>query len=188
VVARPTFRERLCIGLDPRVADAKTKTGGRLWWASRIFLLVFSLLGLVAAFYLTLMHYRGGIPHCYVFAGCATVQTSKYSAVWGIPIALPGTLYFAIMFGLGIALLVAPSAKLTLTYKIVAFAGALAAIPLFLLQAVVLRAYCTYCLVAEIAWAACWLASLTLRGPRGTAGQASKPTPPSKDEGGAAGP
>jgi hypothetical protein len=37
--------------------------------------------------------------------------------------------------------------------------GALAAIPLFLLQAVVLKAFCTYCLVTEALLVAMWIGS-----------------------------
>lgn len=135
----------------------------RLWWAVRVWLLVVALLGFLAAFYLTLVHYRGGIPRCYVVEGCAIVQTSKYSAILGIPIALPGALYFAAMFYLGIGLVVVPTRRVVLAYRILAFAGALAAVPLFLLQAAVLRAYCTYCLATEVVLVAMWLASLALR-------------------------
>ena len=129
----------------------------------RGFLLAVSFLGLLSAFYLTLQHYRGGVPQCYVVDGCSLVQTSKYSAIFGVPIALPGALFFAAMFSLGIALMTVPSRAVTLAYKILAYAGALAAIPLFLLQAVVLRAYCTYCLVTEVVLFALWLASFGLR-------------------------
>ena len=118
---------------------------------------------MLSAFYLTLQHYRGGTPQCYVVDGCALVQTSKYSALFGVPIALPGAFFFAAMFSLGIALMIVPTRSLTLIYKILAYAGALAAIPLFLLQAVVLRAYCTYCLVTEVVLFALWLASFALR-------------------------
>jgi uncharacterized membrane protein len=134
---------------------------------------VMSLLGFLAALYLTLVHYRGGIPRCYVVEGCAIVQNSKYSAVLGIPIALPGALYFAFMFYLGIGLLALPRRRVVLVYRIVAFAGALAAVPLFLLQAVALRAYCTYCLVTEVVLVATWLVSLALRVPPGATGESS---------------
>jgi uncharacterized membrane protein len=138
----------------------------------RGFLLGVSFLGFLAAFYLTLQHYRGGIPRCYMEDGCTLVQTSKYSALLGLPIALPGALFFATMFALGIALLTVPTRAVTLTYKILARAGALAAIPLFLLQAVVLHAYCTFCLATEVVLVTLWLASLALRASPRTAGAA----------------
>ncbi len=55
---------------------------------------------------------------------------------------------------------------MVLGYKILAFARALAAVPLFLLQAAVLHAYCTYCLVTEFVLVVTWLVSLTLKVPR----------------------
>jgi uncharacterized membrane protein len=152
----------------------------------RVFLLAMSLSGFLAAFYLTLVHYRGGIPNCYVVQGCDIVQTSKYSAILGVPVALPGVLYFALTFYLGIALLAVPNRKVVLTYRIVVFAGALAAVPLFLLQAVSLRAYCTYCLVTEVVLVATWLASLALKVPARAADQTSGPASAPKRNGGAA--
>jgi uncharacterized membrane protein len=149
---------------------------GGIWWSARGSLLLLSLLGFLAAYYLTLVHYRGGIPRCYVVEGCALVQTSKYSTILGIPIALPGTVYFALLFYLGIGLTTNPNRKLVLAYKVFAFAGALAAVPLFLLQAVVLRAYCTYCLVTEFVLVTTWLISLGLRLTPGE-GQATRPPP-----------
>jgi uncharacterized membrane protein len=150
------------------------------------FLLVTALLGFIAAFYLTLVHYRGGIPRCYVVQGCDIVQTSKYSAVLGVPIALPGTIYFALMFYLGIALCVVANRAVVLTYKTLAYAGALAAIPLFLLQAAVLRAYCTYCLATEIVLVSTWLASLVLKTPARASGKTPSPTSPPEGSGGGA--
>ncbi len=64
----------------------------------RALLVLLSLTGYMAAFYLTLVRFRGGIPRCYVVEGCAVVQTSKYATILGVPIALLGTLYFALIF------------------------------------------------------------------------------------------
>jgi uncharacterized membrane protein len=162
-------------------------TGRGTRGAIRGFLLVAALLGFLAAFYLTLVHYRGGIPRCYVVQGCDIVQTSRYSAIIGVPIALPGTIYFVLMFYLGIALLVMPKRAVVLAYKTLAYAGALAAIPLFLLQAAVLRAYCTYCIATEIVLVATWLASLALKAPARPGGKTLSPTSPPKRSGVAAG-
>ena len=127
------------------------------------FLLAISFLGFLVALYLALLHYRGVLPNCYVVRGCDVVQTSRYSAIFGVPIALFGTLYFALMFYLGIGLLTGRAPRLVMTYKVLAFAGALAAVPLFLIQAVVLRAFCTYCLVIEVVLLLMWGASFLLK-------------------------
>ena len=51
-------------------------------------------------------------------------------------------------------------------FKVLAFLGALAIIPLFLLQAIVLKAFCTYCVATEVLMLAIWIAELPARGAR----------------------
>jgi uncharacterized membrane protein len=126
-------------------------------------LVLLALLGVLSALYLTLVHYRGGIPRCYVVQGCDIVQTSKYSAILGVPIALLGAAYFTVMFYLAIGLTTSPAPKLVLGYRLLSYAGALAAIPLFLLQAVVLRAFCTYCLITEAILLLLWVDSFAVK-------------------------
>ena len=46
-----------------------------------------------------------------------------------------------------------------------AFLGALAIIPLFLLQAIVLKAFCSYCLATEVLMLAIWILSFLLAAP-----------------------
>jgi len=49
---------------------------------------------------------------------------------------------------------------------VLAFAGALALIPLFLLQAITLKAFCTYCVAAEAIMLLLWVGSFLLAAPR----------------------
>ena len=116
--------------------------------------------------YLTLVHYRGYVSPCFVVHGCEQVQTSRYSVVLGIPVALLGTVFFALMFYLAIGVLTRPGVKLVRVYKVLAFVGALAMIPLFLLQAIVLKAFCSYCVATEVIMLSIWIVSflLTSRG------------------------
>ena len=58
-----------------------------------------------------------------------------------------------------------------LAYKVLALAGALAVIPLFLLQAISLRAFCSYCVVTEAIMLSVWVASFWLTAP----GQGGEP-------------
>ena len=116
--------------------------------------------------YLTLVHYRGYVSPCFVVHGCEQVQTSRYSVVLGIPVALLGTIFFALMFYLAIGVLTrSASVTLVRVYKVLAFVGALAMIPLFLLQAIVLKAFCTYCVATEIIMLSIWIASFLLAPP-----------------------
>ena len=121
--------------------------------------------GFVISLYLTFVHYRGYVSPCYVVKGCEAVQTSKYSVILGVPLALLGTLFFALMFYLGIGLLIGSRARVVQAYKVLAFLGALAIIPLFLLQAIVLKAFCTYCLATEVIMLVLWVVSFLLAAP-----------------------
>jgi uncharacterized membrane protein len=130
--------------------------------ALRAVLLCLSFLGFVVSLYLTIMHYRGIVPPCQIVRGCETVQTSRYSVIAGVPVALLGTAFFTVMFYLGIGLLTGPGATLVRAYKLLAYAGALAVIPLFLIQAILLKAYCSYCLATEVIMLALWVGSFWL--------------------------
>lgn len=126
----------------------------------RIALVVLALAGFLISLYLTLSHYRNTIPPCHVISGCESVLTSRYAVIVGIPLSLIGTIFFAVMFYLGIALTVGPRRRVTRAYELLAFLGVLAAVLLFLLQAVVLKAYCIYCLGTEVIALLLWAGSL----------------------------
>ncbi|HEY2571054.1 MAG TPA: vitamin K epoxide reductase family protein [Solirubrobacteraceae bacterium] len=67
--------------------------------ALRITMIVLTALGLVVASYLTYIHYAGIKPLCGTNGGgCEIVQTSVYSKLAGVPVALIGLLgYIAIL-------------------------------------------------------------------------------------------
>ena len=121
--------------------------------------------GFVISLYLTFVHYRGYVSPCYVVKGCEAVQTSTYSVILGVPLALVGTVFFGLMFYLGIGLLTGSRTWVARLYKVLAFLGALAIIPLFLLQAIVLKAFCTYCLATEVIMLVLWVVSFLLTTP-----------------------
>ena len=121
--------------------------------------------GFVISLYLTFVHYRGYVSPCYVLHGCEEVQTSKYSVILGVPLALVGAIFFALMFYLSIGLLTGSRVLVVRAYKVLAFAGALAIIPLFLLQAIVLKAFCTYCVATEALMLVLWVLSFLLAAP-----------------------
>ena len=53
-------------------------------------MLVLSVIGLGVATYLTIIHYAGINPACTAGASCVKVQTSQWSKVGGVPVALLG--------------------------------------------------------------------------------------------------
>src|SRR5438445_3293597 len=67
----------------------------------RITLLALTLIGLGVASYLTYVHYAGIKPACTAGESCAKVQTSVYSKLAGVPVALIGLIgYIAIIASL----------------------------------------------------------------------------------------
>src|SRR5882672_11229110 len=58
--------------------------------ALRITLIVLTTIGLGVASYLTYVHYAGIKPVCSAGGSCAKVQTSVYSELAGVPVALIG--------------------------------------------------------------------------------------------------
>lgn len=58
--------------------------------ALRITLIVLTLLGLAVSSYVTYVHYAGIKPACTAGESCTKVQTSRYSEIGGVPVALIG--------------------------------------------------------------------------------------------------
>ncbi len=54
-------------------------------------------LGLADAAYLAILHLEGAIPPCNGYAGCETVNTSVYAEVFGVPVALLGSLLYVLI-------------------------------------------------------------------------------------------
>jgi uncharacterized membrane protein len=77
-------------------------TQGRLWAV----LTILAVAGLVTSAYLTYSHYADDPTVCAGIGSCEFVQTSKYSEIAGVPVALMGLAYFIAMICLcGVRLL-----------------------------------------------------------------------------------
>lgn len=69
--------------------------------ALRITMIVLATIGLGVASYLTYVHYSGSPPVCTAGGSCLKVQTSIYSKLAGVPVALMGLIgYVAILASL----------------------------------------------------------------------------------------
>ena len=148
----------------PAASSQVSATRARRRWVPWT-LAALSYAGFVVSAYLTIVHYRGYVSPCYVVQGCETVQTSEYSVILGVPVALAGAVFFGLLFYLSVGLLRSSAAMLVRVFKVLAFLGALAIIPLFLLQAIVLDAFCTYCIATEVLMLAIWVISFLLAAP-----------------------
>ena len=71
--------------------------------ALRVTLIMLTSAGLGIAGYLTYVHYAGIDPVCTAGGSCEKVQTSVYSELAGVPVALIGLLGYVSIFGLLLA-------------------------------------------------------------------------------------
>ena len=110
----------------------------------RLVLAVGAAVGLAIAVYLTVVHYQGGAPVC-ASNGCEVVQRSRYSELFGLPVALLGALVFATLLASALlrsSVVIAGAAALAL-------AGVVFAVYLVCVQAVVLDAVCAWCIASD---------------------------------------
>jgi uncharacterized membrane protein len=67
--------------------------------AIRIVMIVIATIGLGVASYLTYVHYSGIPPLCSAGGSCLEVQTSVYSKLAGVPVALMGLIGYVTILG-----------------------------------------------------------------------------------------
>lgn len=109
-------------------------------------------LGLLVSAYLTIVELAGAATLCLAGSDCDVVRASAYGRVVGLPVAAFGVVYFLTVLGLAI-----PSAVTTSVswrqplLQTLAGVGVGAAVLFVALQAFVIRAWCPYCLVADLA-------------------------------------
>jgi uncharacterized membrane protein len=112
----------------------------------RLTAIVLAVAGLGVAAYLTYVHYKGIKPACGLGANCVKVQTSEWSELAGVPVALLGLVGYALLLA---SLLVPGEAALT--------AGALIALSGFGFSAYLtyrelfsIHAICEWCVTSAV--------------------------------------
>jgi uncharacterized membrane protein len=126
------------------------------------FLLAFAVLGFLDATYLTIQHYNHVIPPCTLLHGCEQVLTSQFATVVGIPVALFGALYYAIIF-LGVLVYTQiKSERLLRLLSWFTFTGFAASVWFVYLQAFVLHNFCQFCLGSAITSTALFITGLAV--------------------------
>jgi uncharacterized membrane protein len=133
------------VGFDTGETESRGERRAARWDGAAALL---ALVGLLDAVYLTVEHLSGRSVRCVVVSGCDEVLSSRYATLPGdVPLAALGALAYFTVFSLAtLAAFGYPKAR-TLLAPLVAlmFAGTLW---LLYLQAFVLRAFCTYCLIS----------------------------------------
>jgi uncharacterized membrane protein len=110
---------------------------------------IVSLVGLVDSIYLTVEHLSGRSVKCTIVHGCSEVLSSPYASFRGVPLALVGAIAYFIVFSLGtLAAFGYKSAGRLLPIVVVVMF--LTTLWLFYLQAVVIKAFCQFCLLSAL--------------------------------------
>lgn len=118
------------------------------WFA--IACLIFSAFGFADATYLTTQHYLGLPVACSILEGCEQVTTSQYSLIYGIPVAILGSIFYLTILILSVIYLDSKKIKfLTFITKITPF-GLLASLYFVYLQIFVIKAICLWCMGSAI--------------------------------------
>jgi uncharacterized membrane protein len=136
----------------------------------RVMVLI-AVLGLALASYLVYVHYSGTPPACTAGNACLKVQTSVYSKIAGVPVALIGLIGY---IGIVLSLLVPDRdevrlATLVMTVIGVAFSGYLTYRELFTLKTI-----CEECATSAVLMLLLFLAA----GTRYVLGDPAAPAPP----------
>ncbi|MBX4211801.1 MAG: vitamin K epoxide reductase family protein [Candidatus Yanofskybacteria bacterium] len=107
-----------------------------------------SFIGFLDASYLVIEHYRNGLVPCTIFKGCEQVLSSRYSEIFGIPVALFGMNFYAMIFISAMVYLEHRRYGLLLWLRALTVGGFLASAYFFYLQAFIIKAFCTYCIIS----------------------------------------
>jgi uncharacterized membrane protein len=130
----------------------------------RMWLAVLSLVGIFIAAYLSLYHFGYiGTLACTGSEGCSTVQASKWSRLWGLPVATWGLGYYLSVFALAIIGLqdrFAESPRLSLGLMLLTAWGAVFSGWLTYLEAGPIGAWCLWCIGSAVVAALLFVVSL----------------------------
>lgn len=128
----------------------------------RVATLIFAVIGLFVAAYLVYIKFNPSSPFCVAGGGCEAVNTSRYSEVAGIPIAIFGGLTY-----LAIGVLVLLETRLTLVKEWgplaifgLGLAGTLYSAYLTYIELAVIHQVCPYCVASAVLITLIWLASI----------------------------
>ena len=112
--------------------------------------IVFGVLGLTDAIYLTVNHYANLSTVCYAATRCDLVLTSSYAVIFGVPTALLGALYYAAVVGLSGWFLWRAEESVWRYLRLLVSAGFIFSLYLVYLQVFTIGSLCIYCMLSAI--------------------------------------
>ncbi len=114
-------------------------------------MLILALVGLAVSLYLSYSKLLGVPVSCSLLSGCQAVEESKYSEIFGIPVAFLGVLFYMFLI---ISTFIRISEKYqTILTKLIFFAtliGFIYSIYLTYLELFVIFAICIYCVTSAV--------------------------------------
>ena len=123
-----------------------------------------ALIGLLIAAYLAWTKLSGGLPVCGPLHGCETVALSSYSELFGIPVALFGLAFSAVLFGLAVTWWRRADRRALVGLYGLGLLGVLFVAYLTYLELFVIGAICVWCATYAVTIVVGWLlATVTLR-------------------------
>lgn len=111
---------------------------------------ILAFLGFLIATYLTILHYKNALPPCAITHGCETVLTSKFATVFGVPLALLGSLFYTSVIAACILTFHHPKRIFSNAIFLIASTGVLVSIVLFYIQLALIKNFCQYCVLSEV--------------------------------------
>jgi uncharacterized membrane protein len=128
-----------------------------------------ALVGLVVAAYLAATKLLGEAPICGPLHGCEDVAASQYSEVFGVPVAVIGLGFSAVLVGLSVAWWQAADRRALLGAYGLGLLGCFVVAGLTYLELFVIHAVCVYCVAYAITVVAGFaVTAVTLRAARST--------------------
>ncbi len=116
-------------------------------------LVIFGIIGIFDAGFLTYEHYQQLIPPCSIhtlFADCGKVLNSSYSKVLGIPLALIGLIHYLVLTTAAVIAIIYKKREVRIFLSLVTTVGLISSIYFVYIQLVVLNAICLYCMISAV--------------------------------------
>ena len=112
------------------------------------YLIALVLIGIGDTFYLSYNEFMDTAPSC-LLAGCDVVLAHPLSEFLGVPLSYWGLVYYVYMLGLVVLLALEPRSK-TLSWGPLLYAGVgiLSSAAFIYIQAVIIGAFCQYCVLS----------------------------------------
>ena len=112
-------------------------------------ILILSVLGIAVSLYLIYVKLTSSTVICGI-GDCGAVQNSKYSQLFGIPVAAFGVLYYFVMFALTYVLEQKPNKTLTTVKYLWVLWGVGFSVYLTYLELYVIHAICMWCVISLV--------------------------------------